>query len=868
MLLKLRHSDLLPAIGVANTIPVLPCSSKCPICGLEGALEISRGVAGDVYRCTNDSCLFMGDGISLFQYCTGLSDDREAVGALLRKGVLHGYPEISEDVTSFCAQRRKRVRDIMLWRQFNDRFQQADTLAGAFLQHHGLNVPGVYGLDGLGRYLGVASGRRLRDSLGLAPEYRKSVIWNSTYLVTPMWLDPMTINGYLAFRGDEHMVLPFGGKTLSTCGMAFLHGCRMSDKTMVVCDSPWSVLESVVWQTVNCQRFSIIYAPAATQALNNYLMPDRLFVNLSSEPAYYQMALRSTPSRIVTRQTLDNADEEQLVNSRNFFDAWKCLAKPVHAAIADHLADLELEAADFFISQLELSTTDINKVIAASQSSDRHRLQDLLRNRMLNRMVNVRGKKVGAGIDGWYVTPARGAPEQISNTVFYLDSVFIDSRQQTYTATGTISQNGRDLTFQSPWEDVRTRTYEWLKEILAKHGMGLPLIKREWEKRLYDVSTSFQEPNTRYSSTCTSWSEDLTTLIMPEIVVTAGEVRENNDLKFADTVAAGLSMPRPLTDNERANAGYGDQTGAVFWALFSCVASNILSPYHGQGTRGIALVEDPQAELHRMVRHMIGEIGLHTVSFHAMSKARLNDMILLEQQCPFPLFIGEQWNDSPGFRQWLAASTARNCLAQMSPAVAACTALDGGWVYLVPRGLNDSWMRFDGLWRLLPEFIAFVQRSATKWPEGVMQLNDHINHLLLSWLTDLGIEAKAVIDRIPSVCNPDITRKNTAFAVRFINFLVDSLSCGMIDFRRSNEEHDITSDIVSVSAKKIVFVSAEAVDNLFQRMGVKPLPRTRIREELQDINVLTTNKFEGMIGYGIDLEYWSMNHSMRPTMGT
>ena len=835
-------------------------------------MEITVGVAGtDVYRC-NGRCLFVGDAIDLYRAIRRIPMEN-VLPALLRDGLIPHYDEVLHDFNRYELQANHRNHVQRFWHDANLRFQQRSDHAISILRRLGLTYQGIHKPHALGSHVGIATGYEIFEAFNLLPGERWGIRPRWHYTFIPLWSDPLTITGLTLLYEDEAGDVQWRDLRLkqvrvADMGLGFVSSCRILDESVIIYPNPLEAMRLINdCAAANGTRAPIVYAPAKTRMLRRLPIRRRTMVNIDNDIDYYRMALDNAPCLTLNRR-ITEVDEPSLIFNQctNIHQALELMALPTNKALAEYLASLKPALARIEIQRLNPDSQDINNIIAASDSLNRSQILNLLKADMCDRRIKIGGKMIYQSVDGWMVDSKNG-PELISDTRFTIDVVYWDSERGLAIASGTIYQHSDELLFQSPWTEIESNTYRWLQTTLLEAQRQMPDVRNGWHKKLLDISKSFHNPRTQHATTVSAWHGGRLTL--PQLIIESGKLRENDECRFIDVSGAGLSMPEPLTVVERQTLTYLSPHTSVYWALFCAVARNVLAPIHQGGTTGIAVVERKKGLVSQILDTMRVEIGFETVSFESQSRNYLAQVVDLERRCPFPIFIDDQWNNSRGFRQWLDSGIKRrNCIVHMGPEVRACTALEGGWTYVsCQTEAGDSWRSLESLWRIFPQFIAFVQRTpVSTWQERSYLLMDQIMDLIGLWLeTELKLDAAAALKRAKKYLAQDqVVDSEGAWGAAFVSFLIDAMAADRIHLRAANVKHDTHSDLILVP-DEMVFVSQKAVSSLFKSLGVHEFPPNVILERLGEkgIKVLKTKNYKRTPGYGIDIFQWNLTSSSR-----
>ena len=863
--------QLLQALQADTTIPALPCLSKCPVCGRDNCLEIVNGYEGDtVYRCADVDCAFVGDHLDLYCAVKNLRIE-EALPCLLRDDLLNSRDEhLLEDMNSYelFSKNRQAVRSF--WSTANLRFQQKSTHAASLMGKLGLAWQGIWTPSGLGKHVGVATGYEVFETLNLPKCERKGLKTGRTYTVIPLWSDPLTFTGLTLLweEGDEILWTNVRFKFIpeQDIGLGFAQSYHVYDDTLLIYTDPLDAITAINDFASCGQRTSLVYALPNTQALRRIPARTKIVVNIKNDFNAYRIALANGPCKTINRPiTQKDKDLIELNRCTDLQEIVKFMSVSTYKALSDYLTSLEPSMAQFEIQRLDLDSSDANKIISCGDSLNRNNVIDLFKAETANKRCKLGRNTVLESVDGWIVETKEGM-EVVSDTRFTIDTVFWDSEQGVGIASGFIYQREEELPFQSPLNEIESNAYRWLQRKLLEANKQIPIVRSSWKSKLLDLSKLFKKPRTKHASTVSAWEDQR--LILPQIIIEGGQIRNNDECSFMDVVGAGLGFPNPLTDNERRALSYKSPHTAVYWALFCSVARNVLAPIHRGGSTGIAIVEQKRGLLSRVLDRMKAEIGVETVTFESPSNNYLKQISDLERRCPFPIFVDEQWNSSRGFKRWLDTGTKRNCIVRMGTEVRACTALQGGWTYLVSdKDEGDGWMALEGLWRIFPQFIAFMQRTPVgRWEDRSYLLTDQIMDMIKAWLEqDLSIEAGTVLNNAKKLCSQDQTDTESAWGSRFVSFLVDAMTADRIRLRPDTGKYDIGKDLILVP-EDMVFVSQKAISKLFKDLGVQEFAPNDIRNRLSAIKVLKSRSFNKSPGYGIDIFQWNLTSSSRASL--
>ena len=861
---RVDHYQLLSALGV-STIRTLPAVSKCPLCQTQSSLEITRGLNGrPIYRCRDPHCDFLGDGVTLFQAVSGISDVYDTCLQLLSEGVVHHVEGFQSEVESYLAARAAYHNiDLAFWHQCQANFSGRNSLVAALLQQHGAYAEGIWE-SGIHRHIGCCTGRWVKEHYTPRQGTKNWIKVEDEYLVMPLWGDMLTIVGYLLVnQWSEYEILPARNLQMGDTGLGFLHTCYPNDDLMLICTCPFEALRVFSRGLVSGDRIGMVYAHLSSNTFRTCPVRQHLLLNPEDKPSYHKMALRIPECRVATAEDVQKASATGFEPMQTEIDLLHECSQTVYQAIARRLSRLQSHEALSEIDHLSLDSSEVIKVLGSCPPEAKDRLASMLKGRMQSRSVALGRDSVVCSPEGW-LSDRVGL---ISNTMFFIDTLIYDQHSGQIEAEGTITQGDNQYPFRTPFETLRKKTEQWLLDTVIKNRGQVPIIANGWKNKLWPISQLFRNPRTIYTANASGWVNDNQRLLLPNIVIEHGAIYENTGAEIDDAAGAMLSVPRDLEAQHFKDLCYDDESGGVFWGLFTAIAANILAPFHGLGTAGIAVVGSPEGVLGQLVAQADREVGFESLNFQTASKRQAQQARKTEARSPFPVLVREAWNNSEGFRSWLQAGEDRNCLVEMSKDVAIATSLSGGWYYVSSQAVGDGWRRFETLWRTLPLFIAWVQSNAVEWPTSRSELVNKLLMVVEQWLGCSGHDGRAVLNRAERIFTVDVIDRHTVWGVRFINFVIEATETGLM--RLNNGGSAAIDQSVTIDARgRVVFVPAQLVGNLMRDLGITPPAHKQVCQSLEDIGVLTGKTYQNISGYAIDRDQYNMYWSLRALPAT
>lgn len=838
----------------------MPTLSKCPICGAQGTLEASYGHNRcPAYWCRSPECWFVGDGIQLYRAVTHLST-REACHALIANRVLPYEAELDPEIDEYELELSRYHQDVWsIWELANQQLQQAGSAAAGLLQDFGCweshNI--TCGVRGLGRHLGVLRGSQVRELANVPKHVDLNVRAGQHYLVMPLWLDRWVISGFVLFGHDgQQLWWPILGKE---SGVGMIHTCPMNEGILLGCGNPVHALQFYAHSLSQAQPMAVTYLHDSSATWGYLTASRRVMLNLSRRPALYERALAHPECQIVTEHDLRGGQVDRISSPRARLEHLCGLGLPTHRALAVYLGSLASSSAASVLGQLNLQASDIQRVLAAAPEHTRGQLSALFRQGQSSSSIKFQSDVITCAEQGW----KSGRRGVICNTMFFIDEILCDTNTHQGTAVGTVVQGGREFKFTSPIQDLENRTQEWLRNILADNRAGWLEIQPGWASKLFAISQIFRTPKTTYTTNAIGWVEGGKRLVLPNLLVEAGEVVPNPHPIRGASCATGLSRT-PLEADKLDRWSRDTPTARCFWALFGVVGCNLFSPFHRFGTFGIGVLDRPQGVLGALTDDLVEQVGLERITFRQSTPARLQDIWKQEQKSPFPLYIDETWAANDGFSKWLSNKQARNCLVRMSRPVAIGTCLDGGWAYVASDApLTDERSAFAGAWDLLPRFVAWAQLNPIQWPVIRSGTLPALYDALARWMGTVGMDPK-VLRGAQEMVEIDMLERTSSWGMKFVSLLIESVESGLIPFIPADQSPP--GEAVTVDyAEELVFISRASLTRLMGQMGLAVPSHNHIVSALQSAKALKGTRYRDVAGYSIPLDQWSMLYSLRGT---
>lgn len=859
----MEHHQLLAALSI-EAPKTLPTTVRCPICQTEQSLDVCRGHQRTVYRCrNNERCGFTGDGITLYARASRLTL-RDACLKLLSESLLPSSPTILTDIDNYLfSQTRRNNLWGEFWSECQRRLLQADSAVRTCLNRIGIweSQETTCSPRWFGHLLGACSGQDLADQFDLAgrrgSRFSGWLVARHTYILLAHWSDFDTLTGFTIINPGREISWDYIGvldwsDNGRQIGLGLLNNYRPYQEHLVACDSPVSALRMMDVGVRAGQPFPVVYCPARCDALGWPVSQRLLMANTQDSLDHYNLAMKLPDCRVAAGQALTNL---RATSPNALLSELQSLSKTAHGAMAEMLMRLPPDRAAACAQYLALSATDAARVLSAMPEHRRENMRKLLNTRLNRQSVKFAQDEITSSAEGW-VSARRG---RILNCAFYVDRLIYDPTTKVGTAIGVVIKDEQQYEFRAPLKDVQNRTADWLSNFLLESMAGALVIQPGWANKLWPISLLFRDPATVLSVGVVGWTDELKKLVLPNMVIEAGQIMPNPTPPTMTVPGSALQMPRDdLQDYELDNLTYDDHAGACFWALFTALAINVLAPFHRRGLHGIAVVDAEGTMLGKIVRQAVEEIGLTSASFTSASGRKLEEIKQQELQSALPLFVADAWTDSQGFGRWMRLTSERNALVEVPRNTATGTSLEGGWLYLSGgQPASEVFHRLDGLWKTLPMFIAWLQRNEQDYQMTNSEMISRIFSMVGRWMSDaygrnLGPVGEAALCLIRS----SFLDRQSSYGMRLLNFLGENVDCLNLRVLKSEDAPDLEAGLVIDKDSQRVFISRSRMEYLFQSCGCLCPANKFLVDALSEARILRGTSYDGVKGYVLDQEQY------------
>lgn len=717
---RVNHQKLLQVLGI-NIPDQYPASLKCPVCNTYNSLHAHRlNATSSGYFCS--SCGFIGDGIQLFKSAGDYLDlDTACTDMMAIPELLNG--NLTEVRASLINYIHGNGLDREIWantlnegwnRLNNDCGDAANTIWELGLQ----SGPDV-GSRLIPEFC-ILTKSELEDVFRIDPRFlRRYRNARRRFLCMPLFLDILTITGFLIFQPGEKDVLE-----VSISGRDVLPGTggyltwSEPQKTAYIFDDPITMsLFNMKFKADFSNRYCMLYNNTRTQqplASNKIILASdftktlELMNNFPGSLGYVADSFF-----VEDMDTLLSNDLEKLVKSKS-----KTFNK--------HLLDFVEDATDIEIleavNNLRLTNDDIQRLINESPVEQKYRLETLLTETKDYLEIPVFDKIIVLKDGNWLHNGVL-----VSNAPFVIDSV-IHNEKIGSTAKGTITFNNNVYNFSSPLQSITRDPIGWLQTQLIKEGAGVPQINRKYKSILYDIAISQQPPEATSTEVSLGWDLDskLDKFVLPKFSLDYNGMHPHPTLNCINP-NANIDIPDELRDSEKDDLLDITETNKQFWNTIGYLLYDLAATKFGYQRYHLCFVTEDYKDTKIFLDSIKSCLGSADLDFSKSNKNHLARQTLLASDTTLPNIVDyEASYRMPGLLAWLKDST--------TPIITSMKRIDFynmpeglPWLYInVPSNISDSryYSLFRYLWLRILEILQF-----SKYPET----DRDIRHTIQDW---------------------------------------------------------------------------------------------------------------------------------------
>src|SRR5262245_26526911 len=531
--------DLADALGLPRSGSALPACSTCPLCQAD-TLRVydDKNHRGVWAKC--EACQWSGYGIELAGQAWGMPPGEAA--ARLAAGL--GRPEPSEeDVRGAELPGQKRARVGRFWeaarRHCLDHATPAITALRQRLHCQSDLTPARW-LDGPGKLMGSYPCKLVEQvfmpgSLDTRPHKAKLMINKQPERI---------------FKGrdwTEVLVLPRHDRPGRLCAFEFVgrEGRRGQDRVfrrVVVAESanakgrqdgvgelglfglevaleptPFGPAVVAVSDATVALRLQVRHFTSSTRPLPLVAWADDGLKQYTGPAAWQSLEGRrivlwspAIDARLVQQAYHADADLSLPVNQDHYFkpgpplDVFRRAArggKPWREVLSAWVTATPAGTVRTLLQQLERRRFDLLAFAEELARPARDRVLEALElQRQGERTVRVGTSLLRERADQWSSTPQAAQktgqvmPLKVCNVVLRIDTIAARGVPRPICHGRVLHQGKTYPFFNVPYDQIRSKTYEWLDRFMVENGVGLLEVPHHWRKQLYTVACAFANP--------------------------------------------------------------------------------------------------------------------------------------------------------------------------------------------------------------------------------------------------------------------------------------------------------------------------------------------------------------------------------------
>lgn len=511
---------------------------------------------------------------------------------------------------------------------------------------------------------------------------------------------------------------------------------------------------------------------------------------------------------------------------------------------------------------LEISGTDLSRVLKRCRPSVARRCQELLHKTNKGGTVQVNGLAVFEKNDGWYCQ-VKGREELIADAVLRIDEVIRQSHGNAVYYRGYVKHRQQKIPFCESKAVVDANTFKWMDKLLADNGAGYLTFNPCRSRLAVLLAFQFRQPAFVQSLDTVGWQSKSAKFVLPRFVIElGGEIVEHDMQTFTHSVPAKvLHKPEELSGLDTAALLGDKRTAELLWAVLLPYLGNILAEACNEQPVGIGLRGFGAETMGEAVAEALGCVCLELAH-----KKDAETAMEVEHRHNWPVFLRPASKlPRSAFLSWLESDRRRNHNAAVPLDWWQYTlkSIAGAWTLVEAE--HGSPLKEDSV-RALRKFVpAYLQHLAARQMKiGVWHQRSE------NWLEDLAKDVQGFLKPID----------NNARRV--------GESLKLVRAYRENGNADAFADIVSeMVSTRLVTVVQEGFEEpgspaLLQSDRGLLVPRTAFNEALAKhylappdplrlsavlahAGVLVEEKIEGWM---IDEPWWRECHKRRRALGT
>lgn len=540
-------------------------------------------------------------------------------------------------------------------------------------------------------------------------------------------------------------------------------------------------------------------------------------------------------------------------------------AKPWDAAAREMMKTQSTSEIQETLLDLELNNSELRKFISDSGEKLQTRLKAVTAQWRVARQARVGSNIIVEREDAWHILDSMYRTENlICNAVLRVEQVMTTSRGDNY-FRGVVRFQGTEYPFTELGKIIERSPATWLKEFLLAQNAGMLRYESRWDKHLLQVAYAFTEPQVVSGVDKIGWDDKRRQFNFHAFAIKYdGDVTEECACLLSNATAPArfLRKPEPLYRLLMTSLGEDNDEVRLFWAVFACVAHNIVAGaihrnpcgiiLDGAGAQGVgaavaANLGCPEAFL---PEHRAGYFGSP------------------EPTHPWPaLVLTPGPLDQHAVSIWLQSAAARQAILAVPSAAARVLGLRDTWnIIRYPRQLGTMQIINPVAGQLLPAYLQNLcsRKLCFDQPRSAGALN--ILADALGWFAEsggdptVGATAQSLLEAAGDV--PPWRH--------FLELLLNLRTSGRLDFRRHGFEKPAnkrTPAILYLSDPSRLWIPQDAVCEQIRQLAAMPPDLLKITESLNASGALKGEEvIGGCLGWVLDEEWYTVHEKQMETL--
>lgn len=568
---------------------------------------------------------------------------------------------------------------------------------------------------------------------------------------------------------------------------------------------------------------------------------DVRYTNISIEEISSWKAFRDRLDPRATPNTILNNIYQRAV------DPWK--------ACLDYLLSLNEVHSSEVLDTLKLNAEQVSRIFGCcTTDKERNALRMAFDRQSRQAYVDIAGRRafqyLGPNEARWSVSRGK-LTETVTNAVPRVEWRVDDEITSEPTYVGRIFHAGQEYPFTASYEELNNDLVRFIIRTVERGGGPTPIVSASWSSRLRDLLWAFSGTvKPRRGVSRVGWNADRQMFYLPKFIIRNGQIEVTEGTVVGSRRVPCLTLRPRNASPEQINALLAPtEANGAFWAIFTAILDNVLSPVRHLRPRGIAVTGELGWSI---VEALAEEWGL--ITFEASKLRQLDDFEYEQKHHDVPCVVlptAPNGTLPSSVVSWMHGAAIRNAIFLLSPAQAASAASADGWVIVDTGKENRTDWNPTGSAALLVHCIADFQKQAGRVVESRNRARGMLK-TVQAWIEQRLEHASPFVIN----CAHQITYDTTAdtSAARFVDLLIFLLADSYLDAEVSGKPTSKSVSMAIDEAEQRIYVRCHAVTEAVTKNNLVPIDVRAITAALREDRALVDDS--DISFWVIDMAYW------------